>query len=274
MLQRGNKKNPARKEWALFLKKEEKIIKRYGKAKKSLLEEKLKNVVPEGLQHTLETAFYKAFCVILHNGTGVLEKTYSKEKLETDHKLREYRHKLQATRRNLKAAPRAAAVGTAGSVAGAGIEGVALGLLGIGLPDIPLFLGMIFRSLYTLCLNYGIDYTEPAEQELLLAMIEQSLYRGEDFPEGDARLNQRIYACAVKGAETEGISLPCRIGDDSVRRAAKALSGELLYLKFLQGIPVAGIIGGVYDGIYLKRITDYAALKMERRYLLKKLEEG
>lgn len=55
-------------------------------------------------------------------------------------------------------------------------------------------------------------------------------------------------------------------------KASGALSGELLYMKFLQGIPVAGLIGGLYDGIYMKKVTDYAAVKLERRYLLTKSE--
>ena len=45
-------------------------------------------------------------------------------------------------------------------------------------------------------------------------------------------------------------------------------------MKFLQGIPVAGILGGIYDGIYLKRITDYALLKMERRWLLRQEQDA
>ena len=51
--------------------------------------------------------------------------------------------------------------------------------------------------------------------------------------------------------------------------ASHALSSELLYMKFLQGIPIAGIIGGMYDAVYLKRIADYADMKYKRRFLEK-----
>ena len=54
-----------------------------------------------------------------------------------------------------------------------------------------------------------------------------------------------------------------------MRLTANALSHELLYMKFLQGIPIAGIVGGVFDAVYLKRIADYADLKYRRRFLLR-----
>lgn len=263
------KKDPVEKEWQLFLKKEEKILKKYGKARESFLEQRLKGVVPEGLQEKLEQAFLKAFEVILFSGTGIIEKTYQKEKLEQAHKIREYSHQLRATRKSLKASAKTAGMQTARNVAGAGIEGAALGLLGIGLPDIPLFLAVIFRSLYTLCLHYGVDYKKGGEQEILLELLAMSLYRGDDFTLQDARLNQRLYEMCMSAS---GHKSNAADAQEVMHRAAKSLSGELLYLKFLQGIPVAGVIGGLYDGIYLKRITDYAAVKMERRYLLSKMK--
>ena len=148
--------------------------------------------------------------------------------------------------------------------------------MGIGLPDIPLFLAALFRSLYTLCLSYGIDYKKPEEQELLLEMIELSLYQGEDFLSRDAALNRKLYALAEKDgkrkeAEKEDPPFRQKLSSEAVKRAARALSKELLYLKFLQGIPIAGVVGGACDSIYMGRITKYAALKMERRHLIKML---
>ena len=52
-----------------------------------------------------------------------------------------------------------------------------------------------------------------------------------------------------------------------VKIAAEGLSGELLYMKFLQGIPIVGAVGGAYDPIYIDRITRYAAMKYNRRFL-------
>lgn len=277
------KKSILEKEWIAFLKREEKAVKRYGKAKEPFWEKRLQRLAPEKLQEKLETAFYQAFWAILQNGTGMIEKTYSREKLEADFKIREYSQTIYSSKKNLTANARAARAQAVKSIAGTGVEGAVLGLLGIGLPDIPLFMAAVFRSLYTLCLHYGIDYEKEEEQELLLELLALSLYCGEAFREMDAKVNKKLYRMAIeeradsnrRTAESETTGTKGRaaveINKDLVRQAAKAMSGELLYLKFLQGIPIAGAIGGIYDGIYLKKITDYVSLKLERRYLLSKL---
>ena len=53
-----------------------------------------------------------------------------------------------------------------------------------------------------------------------------------------------------------------------VDATANALSKQLLYWKFVQSKGFIGIVGGMSDIIYLKRITDYALLKYKRRFLL------
>ena len=58
-----------------------------------------------------------------------------------------------------------------------------------------------------------------------------------------------------------------------IEKTSDLLSQELLYLKFIQGIPVAGVVGGISDVIYQKKITDYAVLKYKRRFLAKHMEE-
>ncbi|MBR5792238.1 MAG: EcsC family protein, partial [Ruminiclostridium sp.] len=55
--------------------------------------------------------------------------------------------------------------------------------------------------------------------------------------------------------------------DNQIRQTAGALSKELLYMKFLQGIPLVGAVGGVYDVVYMKNITEYAKIKYQRRFL-------
>ena len=57
---------------------------------------------------------------------------------------------------------------------------------------------------------------------------------------------------------------------DQIKKTAGILSKELLYMKFLQGIPAVGVVGGIYDAVYMKQITAYADLKYRRRFLNKK----
>lgn len=63
---------------------------------------------------------------------------------------------------------------------------------------------------------------------------------------------------------------------DQMKRTADALSKELLYLKFVQGLPIVGVLGGVSDIIYQRKITEYASLKYKRRFLAerKKMKNG
>ena len=62
--------------------------------------------------------------------------------------------------------------------------------------------------------------------------------------------------------------------NEQIRRTSDALAGELLYLKFVQGLPVVGMVGGVSDMVYQKRISDYAAVKYKRRFLETKRKNG
>ena len=53
---------------------------------------------------------------------------------------------------------------------------------------------------------------------------------------------------------------------EQISRTSRMLSRELLYMKFLQGIPVVGAVGGAYDAIYMKQIAVYAKLKYQKRF--------
>jgi len=77
--------------------------------------------------------------------------------------------------------------------------------------------------------------------------------------------------CEIDGKVNEFIRngmLPEEYQDkEQIEQTAGSLSKELLYMKFLQGIPVVGAVGGAYDAVYMKRITEYAELKYRHRYL-------
>ncbi len=58
--------------------------------------------------------------------------------------------------------------------------------------------------------------------------------------------------------------------DYQIAAAANSVSKEMLYMKFVQGIPIIGIAGGLTNTVYLKKIVDYAELKYRRRFLISK----
>ena len=47
----------------------------------------------------------------------------------------------------------------------------------------------------------------------------------------------------------------------------------MLVMKFIQGLPVVGVIGGISNPVYYNRIMEYVRLKYHKRYLLEKKEE-
>ncbi|MDE7060129.1 MAG: EcsC family protein, partial [Lachnospiraceae bacterium] len=57
-------------------------------------------------------------------------------------------------------------------------------------------------------------------------------------------------------------------------RTAEALANEMLYLKFVQGLPVVGILGGASDLVYQRKISEYAQLKYKRRFFCKMKKNG
>ena len=48
---------------------------------------------------------------------------------------------------------------------------------------------------------------------------------------------------------------------------------DMLVLKFIQGLPVVGVVGGLSNPVYFNKIMEYVRLKYHKRYLLNKKEE-
>ena len=84
----SRKKTPWEKEWLDLSKKEEKFIARRKEGPTSVLVKKLDRFIPSKLSDTLNAAFFKGFQVIFEKGTGIIEKTYNKDKKEDTTKLR------------------------------------------------------------------------------------------------------------------------------------------------------------------------------------------
>jgi len=271
-------------EWKALEKKEERFITAARHQKEPLLNRKLERFVPEKLEDTLNLAFYKAFELIFNRGTSIIEKTYRKEDMENTYKVNAYAAGLKESRKTMKAFSREAGKNKVRNLAAAGAGGIGLGALGIGLPDIPLFTGMVLKSIYETAISYGFSYDTAEEQCYILKLISTALSRGDAAESGNRSLDAmgRLIRTGTPLSETfsgqDGLAaLPggpeshdtASLCTSLMQQASHALSSELLYMKFLQGIPIAGIIGGMYDAVYLKRIADYADMKYKRRFLEK-----
>lgn len=248
------------KEWKRLIKLEEKFINHNVEKKEKEWQNKLEKFVPEKLSGTLNTAFYKAFELIFEKGTGLIEKTYNKEKREQDYKINEYAAELKNNRKTIKVFGKQAKASQNLNMAISAVEGIGMGAAGAGLPDIPVFLGVLLKSIYETALIYGFAYDTEQEQIFILKMIETALAREDELLESNAELNKWIEAPQIfEISKTE-----------QIKRTSAALANEMLYLKFVQGIPIVGIAGGLSDVVYQKKITDYAQMKYKRRFLIRK----
>jgi hypothetical protein len=254
-----------KKELLSLEKAEEKYIKKNIQIKESKWQEKVSRYIPDKLDKTLDTTFCKAFEIIFEKGTGVIEKTYNKEKRKQDFKVNEYSADLRNNKSSIKKFGRLAFGSKTLNMAVSAVEGIGMGFAGMGIPDIPLFLSVILKSVYETALHYGFGYETEEEQVFILKIIETALCHGEELVQGDIEINEWI--------SSNGNIPFTNNKEGQIKRTSLILSEELLYLKFIQGIPIAGIAGGVSDVIYQKKITDYAILKYKRRFLMKHLEE-
>lgn len=259
-----NGRTPFEKEWDALCKREKSFLERRKKKKETALNQFLENKVPEKLQSTLDGAFAKAFSLIFEKGTGVIEKTYNREKIEKEYQVSLYAGRVYDTRKSLKVFSRKARKAGGRNLALSGVSGIGMGLLGIGLPDIPLFTGMILKCVYEIALNFGVDYQSQKERYFILLLIEGAVSYGEELEAADKKIETFM--------EHPGIPAGCGV-KEQMKNASAMLSKELLYMKFLQGIPVAGAIGGAYDAVYMKQISQYAEMKYHKRFLMKRKAE-
>lgn len=260
-------KTSIEKEWRKLQKQEIDFLVKNIRREDSALNQLLEDKVPEGLQSTLDKAFFKAFQLVFEKGTGVIEKTYNKEKIEIDFQLGEIKADITKDRKELQSFSSKAKTSGAVNTLVSGASGVGLGVLGIGVPDILLFTGMMLKNVYQIALNFGFDYETEEEKKFILLLVQGALSSGQELK----AINSKIDLYIDKGGFEE-----TDVQEDMktrIRQASECLSKELLYMKFLQGIPFVGAVGGAYNAIYMRRISKYAELKYRRRFYLNKMNE-
>lgn len=259
------KTSPYEKELARLLKDEEAFKKKYAEKNESLLNRLLADKVPAGLQNTLDTAFAKAFGLVFEKGTGIIEHSYNRDEMEKRFKISGFTAQLRGDRKSLRTFAKRAAAGMALNTTLSGAAGMGMGFLGIGIPDIAVFTALLLKNIYETALSFGFEYDSEAERSFILKLISTAVCYGEEFDRADRELDEYIKTGAFE----------CTADRDTlIKRAAGALSKDLLYMKFLQGIPIVGIVGGAYDAVFMQRIGSYAELKYRKRFYFNMKENG
>lgn len=250
--------SPREREWKRLMKQERSFLAKGNSRREGAVSRLLEGKVPDKLQDTLDTAFAKAFEIIFEKGTGIIEKTYSREEIEHQNKVNLYSVDLAENRKTLRKFEKETGSSNTKNLLLSGASGIGLGVFGIGLPDIPLFVGTLLKSIYETALHFGYDYESPEEKYFILKLIETALSGGAHLREGDRTLNQFIDAPYLPEDYDQ---------HRQIRETSETMSAELLYLKFLQGIPVVGAVGGAYNAVYMQKVQKYAKMKYYRRFL-------
>ncbi len=225
--------------------------------------DKLQEKIPPKLKGMIYVLFEKAFHGVFEKGTGMIEKTYQKESIQEQyHRLDEMVDRKKNTRsiKNMDMNAKRSRFFGRGI---AFIEGGGLGLLGIGLPDIPIFTAVLLRGIYEIATGYGYNYNRYEEKLYILKLIQAAL--GDEKDEKNRELD--AFARAVDRGNWHG-SL-----EEEIKKTSEVLAEELLVAKFIQGLPLVGVLGAAFNQSLYKRLSYFAALKYKKRYLEKKLNE-
>lgn len=229
--------------------------------------DKIQGYIPGKLKSTLETAFYKGFWLVFKKGNIYIEKTYNRDKIQLEYDLNNYAIDKSSSRKYINRLDRYANQSQMMNSSISVIEGGVLGLFGIGLPDIPLFLSLIMKGIYEIALSYGYSYDTDEEKEYILLVIGGAMTKGERQKEWNRRIDE-------SGDNIDNNIITDIDLEEQMKATASILSDALLTAKFIQGIPFVGAVGGIVNYNIIRRISRFAAIKYKKRYYIKKQKES
>lgn len=253
----GPKLTPLEKEWREVLKKEATLRRSAQKDNTPKWKADLEAKVPQKVLSGLQVSFARGFRLIFNHSGKILEKTYDPNSLKRKFEEAD-RAVMAGGRRHLRRINASGRGARLGNLAVTTAGGIGLGALGIGMPDLVLFLGMLLKGIYEAALCYGFDCDDPKERLLILKMMETSLQKGDAFLRCDR--------------ETEAMILIPDIPDQScldaqLQRTGQTFAADMLLAKFVQGLPLVGILGGAANPLYYNKVLRYVRLKYRKRYL-------
>lgn len=247
-------------------KKEKKILNKKNskvyEEKVSPIINKVEESIPDRIKLTLDNAFYQGFNTVLSKGTKYIEKLYDKEKLQIEHDIKNYAIEKSATKKKIKELDSISKKSNFVNATISTVEGGGLGLLGIGIHDIPLFITMILKTVYEIALSYGFNYEDELEQVYILNLICGALTSGDELRKYNSILEQ--LSDDIFNNKPNNYIL-----DEEIRNTSKVLSQAMLTTKFIQGVPIIGVIGGIINFKVINKVSTYSKLKYKKRYLQK-----
>lgn len=258
------KQTPTEKELKLIKKEEEKLYKKAYERTEIAWKKELEKKIPANVYDGLKSAFGKAFSLIFEKGTGIIEKTYNKDSIQKEHMVLDYDIKMRGRRKEMRQLQKTAKRSNLKNAVITTVEGIGLGALGVGLPDIVLFVGMMMKGIYESAAHYGINYEETSEKVLILKMMATSMATGEQWEVQNKNIDELLEQKKLEFTEEDV--------KKQIERTAEVFAMDMLVMKFVQGLPIVGIVGGMTNPVYYNRVLDYVELKYRKHYIMS-LEE-
>ena len=225
----------------------------------------LEKKIPPAVREALESAFFQAFRTLFRpESTRLIEKTVPTERLHMAWKSWQGELQPREERELLRQMERDRRRSRTGETLAAGAEGTMLGLLGIGLPDIPVLLALLLRSLYQSALRCGFSYESPEERVYLLLLLQGALSQGEERRALSGRADR--LGRALDHGWPVSVDLENETG-----AAAALLARKVVRLKFVRGCRLVGAVGGAGNLSLAGRVSRWGALKYKKRFLEKKV---
>lgn len=249
-----------------YQKKEEKLLFKDSAIKKvagkytASLQQGIEEKIPDKLEETLKSAFSKAFHMIFKNGKVIIDKTYDEEAVLSNFDKKKKILGLKASKDEAKALKKDEIARYAASVGFTTAEGVGLGLLGIGIPDVPILIANLIRTCMIAAKSHGINPEESHEQNYMLMLIQLVAAPKEERAVINAKLD------ALGRAIDKGENALCVI-ENNMEEASKKLATAMLVSHFVMGLPVVGVAGGVYNTVIISQLHQLAEIKYEMRLL-------
>lgn len=259
--------NPTLQKHLSNLAREENRILSKTHSRSGVITQKIEAQISDGLRETLQKAFQKAFQFVFEKGGGLIEKSMNKEELDFSYDVNSYALSKRISAKTLSAFDKQA---SKSKLLNSGIttaEGATLGLLGVGLPDIPVFISVILKGIYETALSYGFQYESEQERYFILALIQCSMLEGEL----KARVNGNIDGIIAEISANTNFPVDLQ---KQLHITADTLANEMLTAKFIQGLPIVGVVGSVTNLVTYRKILSYASVKYKKRFLLAKVSEA
>ena len=186
---------------------------------------------------------------------------WSKEKINLEFEIRKFILDYKENKTNIKKLDREPKKNNVINNILATSVGTGMGILGLGIPDIPIFVATILRGIYQIALSYGFEYKDEKERIYILRLIRIALAKSSDEKKkyNDELINENSYNTQIQ---------------DEIKITVNVMTNALLIEKFVQGIPIVGVIGGVVNNAIYRKISNFCMIKYKKRYIINKINKS